>query len=309
MKILHLSDTTLSGSPYRLSTTYNKYSGNESRHMVWQPIVRDRVFPIDLCSSELSIDEIKEWFDWADIIHYHNRYKNQMVFTKTGLAPPKKTSLIQIHSPRDSEDFKGALELPIAVIAQYHVRQWPELRFIVPNVVDIYDPTHMPIERPIRTAPVVCYSPSNAICKGWDDKSYATVSPVLKRMQMDREIQYQRLVNLPFTECMKLKQNADIGVDEVTTGSYHMSSLEFLSMGVPCFGKIDAQCEKVIKDLTGADWLPWLRSSETSFKSDMTTIVKGRCYAEIGRSARAWMEKYWDPNDICDFFTDLYKGL
>ena len=102
MKILHLSDTTLSGAPHRLSNVFSKYAGegHESRHMVWLPVVFDRVFPVDLCSQHMTKEEIQKWFDWADVIHYHNRYKRQMIFTKTGLTPPKKPSLIQIHSPR-----------------------------------------------------------------------------------------------------------------------------------------------------------------------------------------------------------------
>lgn len=311
MKILHLSDTTLSGAPYRLSKTYNKYSGHESRHIVWHPVVHTRVFQCDMIGSEMSKAQIKKWFEWADVIHYHNRWKRQEIFTHHKLKPPKKPSLIQIHSPRESEDFSEEVEsgISIAVIAQYHTRQWPEKRFIVPNVVDIYDELHKPVDKPFRNIPVVSYSPSNAICRGWDDKSYGIVSPVMRRLSIGNEAIYQRIVNMPHADCLRLKQTADIGIDEVSTGSYHMSSLEYLSMGVACIGRLDEQCERVIKDLTGADWLPWIMSSPAKFKFDITSLVRGRQYIEIGQKSREWMEKYWNPKDICDFYTQLYESL
>lgn len=313
MKILHLSDTTLSGAPHRLAQAFTKYSNgkHEARHLVWHPVVFDRIFPYDLCSQHMTREEIQKWFDWADVIHYHNRYKRQEIFKKNKLAPPKKPSIIQIHSPRASENFTEEIEsgIPIAVIAQYHVREWPELSYVVPNVVDIYDHLHMPTEKPKRLQPIVSYAPSNTICTGWDNKSYGTVSPVLKRMYMNREIQYQRITKVPFLECLKLKQNADIGIDEVSTGSYHMSSLEYLSMGVATIGNIDEQCERVLKDLTGASWLPWVQSSEKNFHKDIMMLVRNKTYFEIGEKSRAWMEEYWKPESIRDFFIELYKRL
>jgi hypothetical protein len=280
--------------------------------MVWFPIIFDRIFPTDLVAQNMTKAEIKKWFQWADVIHYHNRYKRQQIFVKTGLTPPKKPSVIQIHSPRSSENFTEEIEskIPIAVIAQYHVREWPELRFIVPNVVDIYDETHMPLlDKPARIQPVVSYAPSNTICTGWDNKSYNTVSPVLKRMYFGREINYQRITKMPFLECLKLKRNADIGIDEVSTGSYHMSSLEYLSMGVATIGMLDAQCEKVIKDLTGASWLPWIQSSESKFGIDMKHVVRNRLYKDIGDKSRTWMETYWNPKDTIELWVQLYRSL
>ena len=311
MKVLHLSDTTLSGAPYRLSQAYSKYSGHEARHIVWHPVIHTRVFPTDLIGSQMKKTELKKWLEWADVIHYHNRWQRQEIFQHLKIKPPKKPSVIQIHSPRDSEDFSQEVEsgIPLAVIAQYHVRQWPEKRFIVPNVVDIYDDLHSPVERPVRRIPIVSYAPSNAVCRGWDDKSYTVVAPIAKRLSLNNEIIYQRILNMPHTECLKLKQMADIGIDEVSTGSYHMSSLEYLSMGVACIGRLDSECERVVKDLTGADWLPWLMSDPQRFKVDLSTMVRTRSYIDIGKRSREWMEKYWNPKDTCEYWTKVYESL
>lgn len=313
MNVLHLSDTTLSGAPGRLSNLLTKHSSGKikSRHLVWHRVIYNRVFDVDVCSSELTKEEIEKHLKWADVIHYHNRYSRQLIFTKHGLKPPKKPSIIQIHSPRGSEDFSEEVtsKIPIAVIAQYHTRQWPELKFIVPNVVDITDPLHSPIIKPIRNVPIVSYAPSNVICKGWDNKSYMTVNPVMKRFMFDRLLTYKRIVSVPHRVCLQLKQDSDIGIDEVSTGSYHMSSLEYLSMGVACIGNLDKDCQAAIKNVTGADNLPWIMSSEGTFSNDIRNIIKSGEYMSVGRDSRLWMEKYWNPKKLVNYFSDIYKNL
>lgn len=313
MNVLHLSDTTLSGAPGRLSDLLTKHSKGKivSRHLVWNRVIFNRVFDVDFCSSEMMTSEIKAHLKWADVIHYHNRYSRQMIFTQHGIKPPKKPSIIQIHSPRESEDFSEELasKIPIAVIAQYHTRQWPEMRFLVPNVVDITHPLHCPIDKPFRNMPNISYAPSNIICKGWDNKSYMTVNPVLKRMAFDRIANYKRIVALPHNTCLGLKQDSDIGIDEVSTGSYHMSSLEYLSMGVTCIAKIDDLCEATIKELTGCSILPWWISSEANFATDLRNLIASKEYRERGLQSRLWMEKYWKPSKLVKHFSEVYNKL
>lgn len=318
IKVLHLSDTTLSGAPGRLSSVLNKYSGGliESRHLVWQTVIHSRVFQYDVDSSKLSKKEVQDWLDWADVIHYHNRYKRQNIFVKHKLSPPKKPSLIQIHSPRESEGFVEEVEsgIPLAIIAQYHTRQWPELRFVVPNVVDIFDEYHSPVDRNMVDIPrfgrtLVSYSPSNAICKGWDNKSYSTLSPILKRLEIEGKIVYQRIIGMPHVECLRNKRLADIGIDEVSTGSYHMSSLEYLSMGVACIANIDDLTRENILKITGASSIPWIVSSEKTVRRDLEALLQSKDYVAIGKNSREWMEKYWNPVDISKRFYGLYQSI
>lgn len=315
MNVLHLSDTTLSGSPYRLSKLYGKYSGHNSRHIVWQRQIYNRVFPCDIVGEETSSEELYELVHkWADVIHYHNRWKRQEIFKHIPL-PKGKKEVIQIHSPRDSGDAeRGFIEevrskIPLAVIAQYHPRQWPELRFIVPNVVDIHDELHKPIVKPFREMPAVAYAPSSAGGTGWDRKSYPVVNRFLRRLNLKQQIIYPRIFGLPLEECLQKKQKCDIGIDEVSTGSYHMSSLEFLSMGIATIAYIDPLTEKVVKDLTGSRKLPWVVATETSFPSVFTGLISSNSFGEIGQKSREWMEKYWNPDVLCSHYTNMYEAL
>lgn len=310
MKVLHLSDTTLSGSPYRASRLISKYSEIQSRHIVFQRKIFDRVFDVDLCGEEMSRDEIMHWLEWADVYHFHNRWKRQN--TLKGIELPKKPSVIQIHSPRSSEDFSQEINsgIPLAIIAQYHTREWPEKSFVVPNCVDILDPAYLPISRSINGAPVVSYAPSNANMKGWDDKSYDLVAPILKRMKLEGRIQYQFIFKKPHSEAMALKKLAHIGIEEVSTGSYHMSGLEYLALGVACICHIDKLTEATVKDLTGCYKLPFIEATKSNFRSTLIRLIEDRGYqANAGISSREWMEQYWHPKKLVNHYKSMYERL
>jgi hypothetical protein len=314
VRILHLSDTTLSGSPIRISRLLNKHTAHESRHLVWQAKIYNRTFETDLVGETLPAEELRYWvYEWATHLHFHNRWARQTVFKVLGSKPPKLPSVIQVHSPRESNSEGGFREelssrVPLAIIAQYHTRQWSENKFVVPNVVDITEPTYQPVARPQRRALVVSYAPSNAVCRGWDSKGYELVNPILKKMGYSREIQYQKIINKTHTECLALKQKADIGIDEVMTGSYHLSALEYLAMGIATICYIDEKTEKAIKDVTGATTFPFVHSGKGDIVIPLKRLMSG-LHAEMGVRSREWMEKYWNPELLCNHYVDMYEKL
>lgn len=312
MKILHLSDTQLSGSPIRIVDLLNEHSDVSARHIVWDPTHNFRAFKIDMVGSTMRADELQSWLDWADVIHYHNRWKRQKIFKLLNIDPPKKPGVIQIHSPRNSEDFSEeiASQLPIACVAQYHVRQWQGLcEFIVPNVVDITAAEYVREAPPMRTWPVVSYAPSNWNAKGWDDKSYSVVAPILKKMARDHAIYAQVITNSSHQQTMLLKRSADIGIDEISTGSYHLSSLEYLALGIPCFANIDAETFKVICDVSGCDRVPWILANKTNFQGKLMQIAKEKSWQSLGKDSRTWMESYWSPTLLCGHYIAMYQEL
>lgn len=321
MKILHLSDTTLSGSPIRINDLINKWGKDdnvESRHIVWEPTMGYRTFKTDMVGKTMSRGELRRWiYEWADVIHYHNRWRRQSVFHYLGdgtvIAPPKKPSVIQIHSPRLSENFVDEVSsgLPLAIIAQYHVREWPEASYVVPNVVDISDPEYDlgHKETAPKGLPVVSYAPSNTNAGGWDNKGYGQVVPVLKKLRLSQQIYFQLIHQLPHSKVMELKKNASIGIDEIVTGSYHLSSLEYLGLGVPCFANVDSQTCDVVKKLTGCTTLPWVKANKDSFEPVLRRMLCEKSYTAYGKQSREWMDKYWAPAKLCAHYVEMYKNL
>lgn len=311
MKILHLSDTPLSASPHRICKLFRNHTDHEHRHIVYRIKGRNRTYPHDILGSHLTRDEFAHWLDWADIIHYHNRWKRQEIFRVHQFHPPNKPGVIQIHSPRSSEDFNEEVNsgLPIAVIAQYHVREWAnELRFVVPNVVDINSNLMVPMNR-YNDVVTVSFAPSTTVGTGLDDKGYAWTNPILKRMKLAHTIRYKLIHGMDWDKAMMMKNTSDVGIDEMVTGGYHLSSLEYLSMGIATFANLDEHTEKVVKDLTGAEELPWILANRSTFKGTLQSLIQSKEYKEIGKTSRSWMEAYWNPDFLLAQYADMYEAL
>lgn len=323
MRILHLSDTGLSGSPIRISNLLKK-NGIESKHICWFDKVGYRVYDTDIVGFKTSQEELRYLiYEWATHIHYHNRWRRQNVFAILGTPPPKKPSVIQVHSPRDSEDFKDEISsgIPLAVIAQYHVRQWPELTFIVPNVVDITEPEYTPLARILeklspsevvsllRPLHTISYAPSNTNATGWNDKGYNVVNPVLKRMRIEGKIIYDLIQGKTFKETMERKRFASLGIDDLKTGSYHLSGLEYLALGVGCLDHLDPLTEKVLKDLTGSETLPFIDATKDSLERVLKDILHTNSFVEKGEAARSWMEKFWSPEILVEHYKKVYDKI
>lgn len=313
IKVLHLSDTTLSGSPIRICEVTNRYSKRYvARHIVWKRKVGYREFETDMVGEAMTKNDLRDWLEWADVIHYHNRYSRQEIFKALGIEPPKKPSIIQMHSPRESENFSEEIrsKVPIAVVGQYHPRQWPEAAYIVPNVIDIWDEKYMPLQdKPVRDRPIVSYAPSNTNASGWDNKGYHLVAPHLKRLKIRGVIVFQLIIDTPHHVAIKMKQGADIGIDEIATGSYHLSSLEYLSMGVPCFANIDRKTQDVLCRMTGADTLPWIISTKDLFPIQLHKVMNQKSWVQKGKEAREWMERYWHPVHMVRHYEEMYDSL
>lgn len=315
MKILHLSDTPLSGSPVRIAELLRKHTEHEAHHLVWHASYGYRTFKTDLVGEEMALDDLETALDWADVLHFHNRWRRQIIFQKHPELTQylKKKSVIQIHSPRFSEDFTDEVLSghPLAVIAQYHTRQWPELRFVVPNVVDISSDEYRRWPPEMVKVPTVSYAPSNIHAKEWDNKGYFVVNPVLRKMMMARQIHYQLIMQKPHEEVMALKRKADIGIDEFMTGSYHLSSLEYLGLGVATIGNLDELTTKTVCDLTGcrAGELPWIHVPHGTFPTMLAQLLSTGKWLDAGVHGKAWMTTYWNPKVLSDHYIRMYEQL
>jgi hypothetical protein len=302
-----------------LALALSKYQGDKvrCRHIAASDRNEARVYKSDLLIGVHSYDEIRKIMEDADIFHFHNFYSNQELFRKypdLWQICLRKPRVWQVHSPRSTAwmDIEEGLRDKAAkhlVIGQYHPREWPECT-IVPNVIDIEEPLLRPQERlwsgPLRIA----YSPSRIGLLGWDDKGFKETLPVLQTLVDAKLITAVVIQDRPHAECLRLRGECNISIDEIITGSYHLVSLESLSQGCFTFAGLDEIQIKTIKDLTGAGFHPWaLARPETLKRRLMGCVYDPGGVKMLAEASRSWMEKYWHPKDMTQRFVNIYEGM
>jgi hypothetical protein len=319
INVVHITENPIAGAPMNLSLALNRYQGEKvsSRHIAASDRNDTRVYKSDLLLGVHSYDEIRTVMEAADIFHFHNFYKSQELFRKypglwqTVMARPR---VWQVHSQRDIrwmpiEEGLNDHKAKHLVIGQYHPREWPECT-VVPNVIDIYDADLLPEARSWEGPLKVAYSPSRIGLTGWDNKGYEVTLPVLQRLVDDGVVGADLIFGERHDACLRRRGLCHIAIDEIVTGSYHLVSLEALSQGCVTIAGLDETQVKTLKDLTGAESLPWIfgypETLEVALRDIAARPEDAKIWADHGR---VWMEKYWHPKDMTQRFVDIYEGM
>jgi hypothetical protein len=319
LTVLHISLTPVAGSPVRIVNALNEHTDVKAYLWVLSPeIYGNRVFEDGLKWS-VDSEQIQELYLNADIIHLHQVTDIYRISDQVPGLPrkPKGQVVAQLHSQPDHygktpADFLET-SVPLLVIGQYHERYYPSAR-IVPNFVPIHNPLYMPKNTPHGTGVSLSFSPSNLI-SAWDHRWATKGAPEI--LAMLRSLEYQLsdfstclIVDKPHAECLRLKQACDIAIDDLVTGSYHLSSLESLSQGKPTFAFLDHRIERVTRELSGSDELPWLNFRLEDAEIPLKVLIHdSKLRNEVGLNSRLWMEKYWSDKKMVMHFIRAYKDL
>lgn len=322
MNIVHLSNTPLSNSPSNLAQI-QRDAGHNSTVLLHRQQNVNKVFVGGDLWSNMPAEVLEELFQRTDIFHFHNFAFEQELFIRRPFLVDlcrKKKCMIQYHSPRTSiENFEATLNDPFfkgrrAVIGQYHVRQYPEAEYVVPNVLPIFDPRYMPLQTKPDLPPLISYAPSNVNLRGWDDKGFEDTLNILRRIERSGRSNIEVIVNTPYEETLLKKKWADIGIDEVITGSYHLSFLEYMSMGVVGVARMDEATRSAMAEIIGENNVYTLPAGididERTLEESLLNMVSDRGYLrQQGRYCRTWMEQHWNPATFVKYFEGIYAEL
>lgn len=328
MNVLHLANTPLSGAPYRLMQVQR--IGGINARLISHRSTFDRyssmVFPSDILLQDdrsnrekreqgvcYSRGEIYELFEDADILHCHNYLTDLYLFRLfPHLKKYLKTKIVifQVHSPRVSlkhveKDLKHKDVAKRLVVAQYQVRQYPEAT-PVPNAIPVDDESFTPLHR-INCPPIITYSPSNTSLRDWNNKGYPETISALKRLTHPYGIDI--ITNTPNVECLERKRRADIAIDEIVTGSYHLNTLEALSMGLVAICGMDDLCKAALCGYTGTDHHPIVIANPQNLSLVLDGYLNDKdMLIEKQRESRDFMKLHWSEKRLNEFFTRIYMG-
>lgn len=152
MRVVHISNTPVAGSPGNIVAALNRHTDIEARHVVFDASAYGaRTFAVDI-DWRTQRDEALAAIDAADVIHLHQHFSFDATF---GADLPRRFGtrklIRQYHSApalwaKHDPDLLTRIvtdPVPQLVIAQGPERYYPLAR-VVPNLVPIHDARYLP---------------------------------------------------------------------------------------------------------------------------------------------------------------------
>lgn len=321
MKILHVTLTPLAGAPIRLSDAINSNTEHQSRVLNLNPdAYGNRKFKEDFVwgrDNELVLDYLRN----VDIVHFHHFFEFESVRNPFGLdfkKCMKSSAKLLMHwhtnpytlafNQRKSVEELVDSPIPQLVVAQFHESYYPNA-YPVPLVVSNFARS---VSKQ-RVKPLIFYSPSNskpAFAERWETKGRPETLKLLKRLKTEGIADYVLVEGLPFDECMKLRENSDIVIDDLVTGSFHTTSLESMAMGKPTISYVDSRTQAVLANLTGSNDLPIVNVN----LKDSYLVLRDLCLntelrQELAQYTFDWMNQYYSELKMVNKYIVAYKQL
>lgn len=206
-----------------------------------------------------------------------------------------------------------ASPIPALVTAQFHERYYPDA-YVVPLVIPQDDTLYRSVPGTPGTG--IVFSPSEHwLTKGaWDDRWNTKAAPetwsVLEETARRTGVEIKLVTRLPLTEALALKRACSIVVDELVTGSYHVSGLEGLSLSKPVLAYLDARVDHVLREISGSRTTPFVNVRLEDALEVLVHLAEHPAEAaDIGASGRAWLEMYWSEARLAEHYVAVYRQL
>lgn len=318
IKVVQFSLTDLAGAPIRVSQAVNLLEDIEVRNV---DLYKSHKFDQDIIFSERK-EEVYEICKKADIIHLYNyinletndfhpidfkelQKKGKKIiqhFQSTPMLVSKKLGI----STKEVIDYP----LPKIVIAQYPERFFPNAK-VVPNIVpqdnELYKLNN------IKEDIDMIFAPSwdrSAWESRWDTKGLPETKIILNKMNKKYKYNSKILRGIPLKEVMEFKKRSKLILDEMVTGSYHLSALEGLCLEKPVLTYLDNRVDKVIKHISGSSSIPFVNIRfEELEKTSLELLNDESTRKEIGKSSREWIDYYWQDKKLAQQFKKVYEDL
>jgi hypothetical protein len=318
MRVLHFSITPLAGMPVRLVQALNRHTGVDARLV---DLKRFGLYDHDLVFAE-SPDEALDLAWEADVIHLHNyldyasRAFGRIDFSE--LARAGKRVVRQFHSSPDlvasvmgiTPEALLAQDIPAIAIAQYPERLYPRA-MVVPNFVPETGDAYLPTSKTPRFD--IFYSPTkdmSAWADRWSTKGMPEATAVIESVAKDTSCRAKIVTGLPLSEALTIKRASRIVVDDLVTGSYHLTGLEGLAQGKCVLSFLDERSLALVRHFSGADAHPFVNVRLEDAACALRHLVREPDLArELGARGRRWLCDHWAEERMIRHYERVYEAL
>nr|WP_321397868.1 hypothetical protein [uncultured Desulfobacter sp.] len=276
----------------------------------------------DLVFSE-NPGEAQRLANEADILHLHNyldcESRQFIPINFEELLKAGKRIIRHFHSTSDwiaeqmgiTEEKLLGCSLPSLVIAQYPERFFIRSR-VVPNLIPHSDPLYSPC-RDLEPEFDFFFSPTKTVRafeRRWDTKAAPEVTELIHKVAARTGCSFKIMTGRPLQEVLKAKQRSRIVIDDLATGSYHLTGLEGLSQGKPVLSFIDERNLSLLRHISGSEHCPFINVRLEDAETVLLYLLENPDECErIGLAGRNWLLENWNESDLIQSFQQAYIDL
>jgi len=318
---VHIAKTNCAGALWNLHQLITQYTPHRSRVITRSRVTNGRRYPKDVLLHEKQ--QVYELIEQADVIHFHNWLDKESTLMKPYRELlQQKTAVLQFHSEPSvlqqafpGRDLASREDLLTLVVAQKQARFYP-LVIPVPNALDINQAIFRQSKKHNDNRRLrVLYAPTDKksyqnyrdSCRG---KGYQETRSILKKLDAEGIIEACIVSDMNWQVLAELRRTCDVVIDECVTGGYHLSSLESLAQGCVTLAMLDEITHSLLVSISGSkkEDLPWINCQVSRLEKELTELAGNRArLKKIKQQSRAWMERYWRPEDIVDQYIRSYQ--
>ncbi|MFZ5425544.1 MAG: glycosyltransferase family 1 protein [Thermodesulfobacteriota bacterium] len=318
MRAVHFSITPLAGMPVRLVQALNRHTGVDARLV---DLKRFGLYDHDLVFQE-SPDEAWDLAWEADVIHLHNYLDyDSKAFGRIDfgeLARAGKRVVRQFHSSPDlvaqvmgitPETLLGQ-DIPCLAIAQYPERLYPKA-MVVPNFVPENEDAYLPSSKTPRWD--IFYSPTkdfSAWADRWSTKGMPEAVEVIEGVARRTRAAIRVVTGVPLAEALADKRLSRIVVDDLVTGSYHLTGLEGLAQGKCVLSFLDERSLALLRHFSGTDRHPFVNCRLEDAGEVLDHLAGEHALTrELGARGRQWLVEHWAEERMIRHYEHVYELL
>ena len=308
--------TPLAGAPIRIVNALNKHTNIKARFVNFSPDEYGaRTFPEDITFAN-NREFIEFLISEADIVVAHHPIglrENKFGINFKDIAKSSCKFVQHFHSNyysyhMESPCLKGYDAY--CVIPHYPERSFLGLE-ILPNIIPINDNECIPVNMHNKV-PKVVFSASirnKRFSSRWGTKGYVEVSRKMKKLSKKYRFEYSEIFDRSYHEAMKTKQESDIVIGDIVTGSYHLTELEGLSMGKCVFCNLDGRSVQTLMSEFACKDIPFVNVSLDELDDILYQVINKKLYKRIGEFSRIWIEKYYNDKYLIQRHVNFYNKV
>jgi hypothetical protein len=200
--------------------------------------------------------------------------------------------------------------LPALVIAQYPERLYPRA-LVVPNFVPEDEPAYQPADAP--PAVDVFFSHTKAVGAfedRWNTKAAPETRALLARLARERGVTADVATGVPLAQALERKRRARVVIDDLASGSYHLTGLEGLAMAKPVLSFLDGRCLELLAAFAGTPRCPFVNVRLEEAGPVIAALLADPAAAEdLGLAGRDWLRRHFSAQTRVEHYVAAYERL